>query len=139
MSRPAGFKLSDETKAKIRAARLGWKPEPETLARMRAAFARRDYRGEKNPCWRGGIIMSRGRAMQYVGPGKHVPRARLVAAEILGRPLRSDEDAHHKNEIKDDDSRDNIDPLDKREHARRHMANRRRDLKTGRLLCDLSE
>jgi hypothetical protein len=38
-------------------------------------------------------------------------RSRIVMEKVLGRPLLKEEDVHHKNEIKNDDSSDNLEVL----------------------------
>jgi hypothetical protein len=45
---------------------------------------------------------------------------RLVAEEMIGRPLRSDEHVHHINEDPSDNRAENLEVLTIREHRRRH-------------------
>ena len=52
--------------------------------------------------------------------GRYVYKHRLVAAQKIGRPLRSDEVAHHKNEQKMDNSRRNIEMKTNVAHSREH-------------------
>ena len=134
MARAHGYHHTEETREKIRDAMRGRKYSEETLKKMRAAAAKRDYRGDKNPCWRGGAYLARGRVMEYVSVGVHVPRSRLNAEATLGRPLTRDEDAHHKNGRKDDDSQANLDVLSHHDHARLHAHMRPRDQRTKRWL-----
>jgi hypothetical protein len=137
LSRPPGFRHSEETKARIRAAKLGAKHSDAAIDKMRAKARARDIRREKNPAWKGGIVMSRGRAIELQPDGSRKPRARRVLEQKLGRKLLPTEEAHHKNELKSDDSADNLEPLSKPGHARLHMQSRRRD-KLGRIMsCDI--
>ncbi len=55
---------------------------------------------------------------------KYVKKARLVLEEKLGRYLRDGCEAHHINEIKDDDRPENLEELSHSEHTTLHQ-NRR--------------
>jgi hypothetical protein len=55
MTRPAGWTHRPESKAKIRAARLGKKHRVLARIKMTDVVSGRDRRGPKNPCWRGGV------------------------------------------------------------------------------------
>ena len=137
MAGKPGWHQTDEAKAKIRAAKLGTRHTPEAIARIRAAKANAP-RGEQHPCWKGGLTKGQGRVRQYVDLGKsngnYVLRARVVAEQMIGRPLRSDEHVHHKNGITDDDRPENLEVLPRPEHARHHAFARPYDPETGRWL-----
>jgi len=55
----------------------------------------------------------------------HVKRAVLVLESKLNRLLRDGYDAHHKNEIKDDDNPKNLEEKPHGEHAALHLLKRR--------------
>lgn len=76
--------------------------------------------GEKNPHWRGGITKERGYVKVQRG-GKRIFQHRLVAEEMLGRPLLPKEVVHHKNHKKDDNDPSNLEVKDSNvEHMREH-------------------
>lgn len=50
---------------------------------------------------------------------------RIVAEYKIGRLLRPDEDAHHKNENKKDNRQDNIEIISHVQHAREHSRKRK--------------
>lgn len=57
--------------------------------------------------------------------GRHEHRA--VAEAMIGRPIRSDEHVHHKDEDKHNNSPENLQVLSAREHLALHAAQRRRE------------
>jgi hypothetical protein len=90
---------------------------------------RGDVRGEKNPAWKGGRTKSKKGYWYIKMPGHHqalkngyVKLADVVLEKKLGRRLLANEIAHHKNEIKDDDSPSNLEPMRQGPHVRLHAA-----------------
>jgi hypothetical protein len=72
--------------------------------------------GEKNPAWKGGSYIEPDKGYRMVRKPDH-PRARangyvlehiLVAELILGRPLKPEEEVHHKNRDRADNRPDNL-------------------------------
>ena len=108
-----------------------------TIAKMRAAKANAP-RGPDHHCWKGGQKTSQGRVLVYVDLGKDTNnyelRARVVAEQMIGRPLRDDEQVHHKNGVTDDDRPENLEVLSASEHSQRHNAMRSRNPLTGRFV-----
>lgn len=93
---------------------------------------RPDTSGSHNANWRGGITIS-ARGYAYVRAPTHphavngyVKRATLVVEKRLGRYLRRDEQAHHKNHDKLDDSDDNLSVMTVGDHAKLHGEERRK-------------
>lgn len=82
---------------------------------------------ENNPSWKGGIIQD-GYGYIYILKPKHprannsgyVKRSYLVAEEMLGRYLYSNEITHHKNGIRNDDNPENIKVTTRKKHADFH-------------------
>ena len=60
-------------------------------------------------------VLSRGNTKVY--------RYRVVAEEMLGRPLRPDEIVHHINGDSSDDRPENLEVMTRKEHAARHPDN----------------
>ena len=84
--------------------------------------------GPENGNWKGGLTKSTKGYWYVMMPEHHramksgyVKRADVVLEQKLGRRLRKGEIAHHKNEIKDDDSPDNLEPMFGKPHAHLHM------------------
>jgi hypothetical protein len=87
--------------------------------------------GANNPRWRGGETRS-SKGYWYVKMPDHpramksgyVKRADLVLEKKLGRPLEPNEIAHHMDENKDNDSPDNLEPMDGDVHRTMHSRER---------------
>jgi hypothetical protein len=88
---------------------------------------------ENNNYWRGGrVIASNGYILIKVGFNHHLAdirgyayEHRLVAEKILGRRLKGTEIIHHKDGNKTNNSPDNLEILDKREHRNHHRIKKR--------------
>jgi len=114
---------------------ISFTPSKASLYRMKKGldsgyiFEHRNRR-ERNPNWKGGrftssdgyiyiLMPEHPNALRkgYVG---YVAEHRLVMSNSIGRPLRRDEIVHHKNEIKSDNSLDNLEIMDRATHAKEH-------------------
>ena len=52
--------------------------------------------------------------------GREVRQHRLVAEQMLGRPLLPEEHVHHRNGVKDDNRPENLEIVDNRTHLVEH-------------------
>lgn len=108
-----GKKHTEETRAKMRKNHKGFtgcKLSEEHKQKISLAQS-----GSNNHHWKGGIKIHEG---GYILIKKHnhpfcdscsyIKRSRLVMEEKIGRFLKPEEVVHHINEIKDDDSPDNL-------------------------------
>jgi len=114
-----GRKLSEKTKEKMRQACVG---------RLK----------EKTSNWKGGQFTDGDGYVRILRPehprannNGYIRRSHLVAEKILGRYLYPEEITHHENEIRDDDSPENIKVTTNGEHTSYHNKknekNRRRN------------
>ena len=79
---------------------------------------RRNGKLENSPNWKGGIKRGAGYIHVYLPEGHpfrcmanplgYVKRSRLVMAEHLGRPLKTEEEPHHEDENRSNDSLSNL-------------------------------
>jgi hypothetical protein len=95
-------------------AHLGGCHEHSSEARAKIAEAKRGRRnpmygrtGGSSPVWRGGRRKKEGYVLLRAGAGYDLEH-RLVLAERIGRSLRSEERAHHVNEVKTDNRPENL-------------------------------
>lgn len=72
--------------------------------------------GAEHPSYKGGCITAHGYHIIYVD-GKRVPEHRRVAAQKLGRPLRSGEVVHHIDGNRQNNHPDNLMVVTAKEHA----------------------
>lgn len=59
--------------------------------------------------------------------GRYIAEHRLRLEEKIGRLLKSDEVAHHKNGIKTDNRKSNLEVMTQSEHIKHHANERRRN------------
>lgn len=96
-----------------------------------------DQTRERNPNWKGGrVVDPRGYVLIRVGVGHHLADVRgyayehrLVAEEKLGRRLMHGEIAHHDDEHKSNNTPNNIEPLTRAEHRKKHRKHQDRGLR----------
>lgn len=118
----------------------GRKHSDETKRRI--AESRKHYKGEKHPGWKGGKRITTQGYVEVLLPGHHRARGNnyvfehiLVAEEMIGRRLKKNEQVHHKNRIKTDNRRENLEILDGGEHSRIHARERRRGEYLSCVIC----
>lgn len=125
----AGKHVSDETKAKLSNALKGRAVSEETRARM--------SEGSKD----GGIGHKKHRADGYIAiyfpdhpystKQGYIMEHVLVMEALIGRHLRPDECVHHINEIRDDNRKENLQLMTKKEHMSYHSKKRWDEKKGG--------
>ena len=77
---------------------------------------------EKNPNWKGGVSHDgAGYVTVNIGNGKQARQHRLIAEQMLGRPLNNGEVIHHKNGNRSDNRVENIEVLSQSEHMKKHI------------------
>lgn len=87
--------------------------------------------GETSGNWKGGLPHSQGYVFVLCPEhpkarvNGYVKRARLVLEEKLGRYLLDGYSPHHINRIRDDDRPENLEELNRSEHQKLHMAERK--------------
>lgn len=107
-----GFKHSQESKNKMKIARLGI------------------YKGPRHPLWKGGMKITNGYVYMYMPchpfckKEGYIKRSRLVIEHFIDRYLTKEEVVHHINEIRNDDRIENLKLFTKREHDSYHMIKR---------------
>lgn len=123
--------------------RKGERMTPEQLTRHRARMQAQGprQRGPNNPNWKGGRVKLIDGRIGVYAPGHpeatlcggiYALEYRLVATEMIGRPLRADEVVHHVNGDPTDNRPDNLEVMTDEQHKALH-ANQiaRRDPSTG--------
>ena len=80
------------------------------------AWDAQNRKREKAPNWKGGIH-------PYVQEGKKLQH-RIIAEQMIGRPLTSDEVVHHINGDKKDNRPENLQVMLKSEHMSMHSSER---------------
>jgi len=86
----------------------------------------KNFCGVNHPLYKGGIYKHHGYVCilkhdhPYCNSYGYVNRSRLVMEKFLDRLLEPNEEVHHINGIKDDDSIENLRVMIKREHSRLH-------------------
>ncbi len=121
-----GRKHTEEAKKKVAdAKRLWWASRDTTETRRKIGLTskgRAGLKGEKSPVWKGGRWVSKrdGYAYVHVPPGTpgakkngkgtstYMLEHRWVMQQHLGRPLKKEEDVHHKNNVKGDNRLENL-------------------------------
>ncbi len=79
--------------------------------------------GKRNPAWQGGKIRMNGYVYLRVD-GQYRAEHRIIMETILGRRLDRREVVHHKNGVRDDNRRANLEVLGLAKHSRDHQTAR---------------
>ena len=91
---------------------------------------KRDKFGTNNPNWRGGrsngpegrgLVYARGRPGANISGGVYMLEYRMIVEQKLGRQLRDGEIVHHINGDRHDNRPENLQVMDRAEHAREHF------------------
>jgi hypothetical protein len=106
----------------------GRKMSPETREKMKPIWLRNgNERRKGRRMTSGGYVWVYCPKHPFAGIGGYVAEHRLVMEKVLGRTLRTDEYVHHKNGIKSDNTIENLQLTNAREHAKIHMEMRYRE------------
>jgi hypothetical protein len=95
-------------------------------------YRSKHYVGERAAHWKGGIKRDRDRVLVYAPDNPmadsrgYVYRYRLVAADLIGRPLTQEEIVHHLDGDETNDDPENLAVITQSEHARFFDARRPR-------------
>jgi len=96
---------------------------------IKCSVAFRNYKGNKNPKWRGGIVFDRKRKLIY-NPNHPHPNFdgiycyeyNLIMEKYIGRYLKKEERVHHINYDETDNRIENLQLMkNQREHQKLHM------------------
>jgi len=130
-SRPvANLKENQFCKAKhywewLKTKRKGFKFTKEAREKMSQSAS-----GEKNSQWKGGRLIKDGYVLLYYPEHPfakskgYVFEHRLIMEQIIGRYLKDEEAVHHKNGIKDDNRKRNLQLMTDGEHKSLHSQNK---------------
>ena len=111
-----------------RAARGAWEAVPRSDWPETRGGKSRTYFGPESHAWRGGrylnedgyALVNVGRAHPMADARGYVYEHRLLGSLMLGRPLRSDEQVHHKDEDRQNNDPFNLEVLTLPEHKVEH-------------------
>ena len=121
----AGLTASDHPSVKrISQSRIGVSPSHTTRRKM--AAAKRGRIADRANAWKGGFYRPglSGYAHRKSN-GRLIYEHREVAEQALGRPLLSDEEVHHKDECRKNNSPDNLIVILGSDHTKLHRAMRK--------------
>lgn len=111
--------------------------KPETYLKVAETRSKRTYeyvKGPSHPSWKGGRHKRNGYIFINIGPNKYKQEHRIVFEKYLGRELGPEEIVHHINGIKTDNRIENLELMDRAEHARHHMIHDRSKTDKGVLI-----
>lgn len=132
MGRPKGLKLSEETKLKMSEAKKGKLPKNFLKMQKLAWEKNKTLLKEKNPNWKGGKPKGMGGyILNRIGIENYKFEHRLVMEKYIGKQLDSNEIIHHINGNITDNRIENLQIVDRAEHARIHL---HKDLLTGKFV-----
>lgn len=128
-----GKKLSEVTKKRMSISHLGAKNQfygkkhsKETIKKMKENHA--NYKGDKNPCWKGGVIKNKEGYIFIYSPdhpnavNNYVREHILIAEKNLGRYLDKTEVIHHIDYDKSNNKFDNLFITNHKGHAKTHCS-----------------